>query len=105
MPEPKNKQTKSDLKVQLNALEKENKILKEIFNDTIWMALRYADGRHTYAPSIIRDSVKKMEEIDPEWSLRTDITIHPPSEVIENGLSLKSDYLYDLLPKKIITNI
>jgi hypothetical protein len=28
--------------------------------DLLWMARRYAHGRHTYAPGIVRDAVKRL---------------------------------------------
>jgi hypothetical protein len=29
-------------------------ILKHCYTETIWMAIRYAHGRYTYAPSMVR---------------------------------------------------
>jgi len=37
--------------------------LKNVFEETIWMAIRYADGRHTYAPSKVRDAVKQFQMV------------------------------------------
>lgn len=36
-------------------------MLKKCFEDTIWMAIRYAHGRHTYAPSMVRDSINDFK--------------------------------------------
>jgi hypothetical protein len=60
------------------------------------MAIRYADGRHTYAPSMVRDAVKKFQQVYPDWKPRKDITIHPPKEEDLGGISFKDDYLYDI---------
>jgi hypothetical protein len=66
--------------------------LKHCFEETIWMALRYANGRSTYAPQMVRDAIKDFQEVYPDWKLRR-----------ESGLTeryqLESDCLHDLLPK------
>lgn len=46
-------------------MEWKEKILKQCFDDVIWMAIRYADGRHTYAPSMVRNAVKNFQVIKP----------------------------------------
>lgn len=71
-------------------------ILKRCFNDTIWMAIRYAHGRHTYAPSIVRDAIKNFKDVFPDWELKKDRVIESPDEGTINGFSLRSDYLDDL---------
>jgi len=76
-------------------------ILKTCFEDTIWMAIRYAHGRHTYAPSMVRDAIINFKKIFPDWELREDITIDSPDEDTIEGFVLRSDYLDDLFPKKI----
>jgi len=68
--------------------------LKSAFEDTIWMAIRYADGRSTYAPDMVRDAIKKFKLVFPDWKPKGDITIKPPKEV--TGWYLKSDFLYNL---------
>jgi hypothetical protein len=35
----------------------DEKRLQSAIEDILWMAARYAHGRHTYAPSMVRDSV------------------------------------------------
>lgn len=75
--------------------DKKIETLKQCFEDTIWMAIRYADGRHTYAPSMVRDAVKNFKEIFPDWKLKHDITIEEP-EKKPTGLAHSSDYLFDL---------
>lgn len=73
-------------------------ILKRCFEDTIWMAIRYADGRHTYAPTMVRDSIKEFQQVFPEWEPQEDQTIKPPKPD-EDRLWKESDYLYDLFRK------
>ncbi len=78
--------------------------LKKCFENTIWMAIRYANGRHTYAPYIVRDVVNTYKKLYPEWNLTIDDVVikdyqrfkdHP-----ENNLDLpgfpKEDWLIDL---------
>ena len=65
-------------------------ILKKCFEDTIWMAIRYAHGRHTYAPEMVREAVKNFKSLYPEWKLREDKTI------FRKGGGFESDNLTDL---------
>lgn len=77
--------------------DKQIEILKQCFESTIWMAIRYADRRKTYAPSMVRDAVEKFKQVFPEWKLQRDDTIKPPDyEGDFNGVNFRSDYLYDL---------
>lgn len=69
--------------------------LKKIIDDTIWMSVRYAHGRHTYAPGMVRDAVIRMKEMFPDWMLKEDKTIEPPNHE-PTGIESKSDYLHDL---------
>ena len=71
-------------------------VLKCCFEDVIWMAIRYAHGRHTYSPSMIRDAIKDFQKVYPDWKPKRDITIDPPDESDIGGLSFRSDYLDDL---------
>ena len=81
--------------------KKEIQIIKEIFTDIVWMAIRYANGRSTYAPSVIRDSIEKIKKIFPDFELIYDQTIQPPDEEqLRLPNVLQSDYLYDLFEKK-----
>lgn len=70
--------------------------LKNCFEDTIWMAIRYADGRHTYAPSMVRMAIKDFQKVFPGWMPREDQTIKPPNKDDIGGISLSDDYLHDL---------
>jgi len=79
---------------------KEKKILSKCFEDVIWMAIRYADGRHTYAPSMVRDAIRDFKEIYPDWKPKHDITIKKPSDDKIEGMSFASDYLWDLFESK-----
>lgn len=49
--------------------------LKKAFDDVIWQAARYAHGRPTYAPSMVRDAVALRREIDPDWVLAPDPSV------------------------------
>lgn len=40
--------------------DKKIETLKHCFEEVIWMAIRYAHGRHTYAPGMVRDAVKNI---------------------------------------------
>jgi len=70
--------------------------LKHAFEETIWMAIRYADGRHTYAPSMVRDALKEFQIVFPDWKPRPDGVIKPPKEEDIKGLNFASDHLHDI---------
>jgi hypothetical protein len=76
--------------------DKKIEVLNGCFEEVIWMAIRYANGRHTYAPDMVRDAVKKYKEVNPDFVLKHDITIEPPEESDLGGMRFRSDYLYDL---------
>ena len=71
--------------------------LKGAIEDIIWMAIRYADGRSTYAPSMVRRAVKVFKEVYPDLEIREDKTIKIPSSKDLSGISAIQDYLYDLV--------
>ena len=79
--------------------KKKVEILRKCFEDTIWMAIRYAHGRHTYAPGMVRDAVIKYRELFPDFVLKDDIVIKPPEESELGGFKFRSDYLDDLFIK------
>jgi len=60
-------------------MSKEDK-LRGAIEDILWMAIRYADGRRTYAPSTVRRAVKVFKEVYPDFKVKHDITIEPPKE-------------------------
>ena len=68
-------------------------MLKSCFEDTIWMAIRYAHGRHTYAPSMVRGAVNNFKKVFPDWEVKEDVVIaeHPKDES-----TARSSYLDDL---------
>ena len=72
------------------------KRLYNIIENTFWMSIRYAHGRHTYAPYIIRDVFKELKEIFPDFELKKDITIRPPTEELNEMGTLREDWLDDL---------
>lgn len=80
--------------------ERSIEILKGCFEDTIWMAVRYAHGRHTYSPDMVRDAVKAFKTVFPDWKMRRDVTILPPEEGEVGGFSLRRDYLNDLFEEE-----
>jgi hypothetical protein len=71
-----------------------NDKLLRAFDDTIWMAIRYAHGRHTYAPSMVRDAIKAVQEVYPDWKPRPDATLEQDKSRMGG---LESDYLDDLV--------
>lgn len=68
-------------------------VLAECFNDVIWMAIRYAHGRQTYAPHTVRDAITNFQIIFPEWKPKKDYTIKP--KCCEDSGFIE-DYLDDL---------
>jgi hypothetical protein len=79
--------------------KKQEQQLKQCFEYTIWMAIRYAHGRSTYAPLMVRDAVKLYQSIYPDFKLQQDNTIKPPREEDLNLGSCESDYLHDLFER------
>ena len=79
--------------------KKQEQQIKQCFENTIWMAIRYAHGRSTYAPSMVRDAVKLYQSIYPDFKLKQDVTIEAPHEEDLNGMSFESDYLHDLFER------
>jgi hypothetical protein len=76
--------------------KKDEQRLKAAIEDILWMAARYAHGRHTYAPSMVRDSVKVFKDLFPDLNIKQDHVINPPIESEIGGLSFRSDYLDDI---------
>jgi len=73
------------------------KILLEIINDIFGMAVRYAHGKHTYAPSTVRNCYKRLKVLYPDFKLQKDPTITPPSpEELQSWAASRQDYLDDL---------
>ena len=76
------------------------KTLSHCFDEVIWMAIRYADGRHTYAPSMVRDAIKQFQKVNPDWKPKVDGVIEKPTVDMIGGASFESDYLWDLVQSK-----
>ena len=74
----------------------DEKRLQSAIEDILWMAARYAHGRHTYAPSMVRNSVSVFKDIFPEFNIKQDHTIEAPDDDELGGASLRSDYLDDI---------
>jgi len=68
----------------------QKEILIKIIQDTFWMARRYAHGRHTYAPGIVRDAYQVLKKMGIK--IKHDQTIKPPEKVS----GYLSDYLDDV---------
>ena len=103
-----NKQTCDNIKISFEPLpfaegtrypeisDKEKiEILKRCFTDTIWMAIRYAHGRNTYAPDDVRKAVKEFQKVFPDWKPKV-LSMEQPSEISQPMPGMKSDYLDDL---------
>ena len=72
--------------------------LKKAFEDVIWMSARYANGRSTYAPQMVRDAVNAVKEVYPDWKMRPDQTIKNTTFLGER-FQLESDCLLDIYPQ------
>lgn len=67
-------------------LEKERDEARQIVRDIYWMALRYADGRHTYAPGMCNDALRKA--YDAGWLIHS----HPTDPAFaRDGSTLPAD--------------
>jgi hypothetical protein len=85
----------------MNAKEKlEVKELCAAFDDIIYMAIRYANNRHTYAPSIVRYACETRAKFDKmrKFNLKEDTTLEAP-ESNTRGIVCEGDNLLDLIEK------
>lgn len=82
------------------AMNQTEENLRTIVNDLLWMAARYAHGRHTFAPSTIREVVRFMRKTYKDWEPERDETIEPPEKIV----GLRSDYLDDIFNPEICTS-
>jgi hypothetical protein len=81
--------TNKEMKIRINKLEK-------IIQDTFWMARRYAHGRHTYTPSIIRENYNLIKELG-NIPVAHDATINPPMyNDLSEGANFREDWLDDI---------
>ena len=70
---------------------KEEALLR-IIKDLFWMARRYAHGRHTYAPGMVRDAYKFLKRWYPDFDFGFyDAVIEPPKA----GRGFREDWLDD----------
>jgi hypothetical protein len=79
----------------------EEKKLQSAIENILWMAARYAHGRHTYAPSMVRESVEIFTSVFPEFKIKQDHVIESPTDDDLGGCSFRSDYLDDIFNHKI----
>lgn len=79
--------------------KRRERLLQTAFEDTIWMAIRYAHGRHTYAPGMVREAIRCFKEVFPDWKPREDETIGGPEDKLVGGMIFPDDYLGDLFTK------
>ncbi len=79
----------------------DEKKLQSAIENILWMAARYAHGRHTYAPSTVRDSVAVFKDVFPEFKIKQDHVIESPADHEIGGMSFRSDYLDDIFNHKI----
>lgn len=73
-------------------MTKNEKQLINIIEDILYMSIRYAHGRKTFAPHIVRGAVTKLKRIDPDFKVRKDDILKPAPE----GVLIPGDYLNDL---------
>lgn len=74
----------------------DEKRLQSAIEDILWMAARYAHGRHTYAPSMVRDSVNVFRDVFPDFKIKQDHVIERPLDEDIGGLIFRDDYLDDI---------
>lgn len=70
------------------------KMMLQAFTDVVWMAIRYAHGRHTSAPGTVRDAVKAVRFLFPDFKLQPDKVIKRID--LTETKNLPSDDLSDL---------
>ena len=81
---------------------KEIDTLKKAYEDVIWMAIRYANGRSNYTPSMVRGSIKEFQKVFPDWKPQNDSTLKSDRRMDEcitgePEYGLKGDWLDDLV--------
>ena len=76
-------------------MNNEQKLLSA-YEDVVWMAIRYAYGRSTYSTGMVRQSIKKIQEIYPHWRPKKDHVICPRNPKNKDNYILDSYYLDDL---------
>lgn len=74
-------------------LERENETLKHLLGQNLFWARRYAHGRSTYCPSMVRDDIiaaRKMGVV-----VKNDVVIEPPDDEEIKGMTFRRDFLDD----------
>ena len=71
--------------------------LRKCIEAILPFAIRYAHGRHSTAPSIVREVVQTLRELFPDFKLKPDPVIKPPEDwMLKQPLVQRDDYLDDL---------
>ena len=83
-------------KPKLITLKQKVACLEQIVKDTFWMARRYAHGRHTYAPCMVRDSYYLLKKYFPELVPDFDVTLDDLFYTEEEYSGRQEDYLNDI---------
>lgn len=83
---------------RVEKLREEIETLKYVVKNILWMSIRYAHKRRTFAPYIVRDCVERLRKLYPNESfLRPDATIKSPTEEdLRKSGTLRYDWLDDL---------
>lgn len=72
--------------------------IKRAYEQVVWMAIRYANGRHTYAGYAVRNSIASFKEVFPEWTPEEDHTLRADYERSkEDDSERRKDWLFDLV--------
>lgn len=76
-------------------------VMREAFEEILWMAIRYAHGRQTAAPGIVRKAIEDVRRVFPDFKVKKDSTIEPPTKnERESIIFVKGDYLNDLFDEE-----
>lgn len=78
--------TKTEMQGRIEVLEK-------VIQDTFWCARRYAHGRSTYSPGMVRDAYHALERLGIK--IKYDDVIKPPIDGEMVGMRFRDDYLDD----------
>ena len=70
------------------------KDLLKAFDDIVWMAIRYANNKHSYAPGMVRDACRVRAKFG-DFRLKVDDTLADK----DDGIGFPGDNLKDLLEK------
>ena len=79
--------TKTEMQGRIEVLEK-------VIQDTFYMSRRYAHGRHSIAPGVVRDAYHALERLGIK--IKHDDVIKPPIDDEIGGMRFRDDYLDDI---------